>query len=155
MQKILRINAQARKQAVKEARLAVQKKQKKADKNYWDYQHYAARSLGQRSRAEKKARREDWLAGPLAPDRDSGLERGAIGSLPPQALHVITRPDVKTKHHLSGNRPNIVTGDRVVVIKGRHQGSIGEVVEANKDEGSVTLKGINTVSTPLRPGIRC
>lgn len=149
MQKVLRINAQARKQAVKEVRNAVKKKDKKADKDYWAYQHYAARSLGERSRAERKARREDWMAGPLAPDRDTGLDRGAIGSVTAQALHVRARPDPKAKKDLSGNRPNIVTGDRVVVIKGQHRGTIGEVVDVKKDEGNVTLQGINTVREPI------
>jgi len=94
------------------------------------------------------------MAGPLAPDRDAGLDRGSLGSISARELSVWSRPShvKKDKSALSGNRGNIVAGDRVCVVrKGPHLGQIGEVVEVRKKEGTVTISGVNMADIKLPP----
>jgi large subunit ribosomal protein L24 len=81
MQKVLRINTLARNQAVRKTR----RQGLKDLKQEW-YDHDQRKILHRRAeldqvRAERKARREDWMLGPLAPKRDVGLKQGVYGTM--------------------------------------------------------------------------
>lgn len=151
MQKIIRINSRNRRSLFKKELVQKQRDDKQADRDYWEYKHFVSRDIGGRIRDEKKRRREDWLKGPLAPDRDTGLSRGTIGSFDGNYVNTWSRPEAtrpdKNKAVKIGNRGNIVEDDRVVVIKGPHKGRIGNVIATDDKKGSVTVQGINLVSS--------
>src|SRR6201999_4277072 len=81
MQRVLRINLQSRNQALKAAR------KKSRDDYLKDWKDYETRhTLTQKKRneyakAERQARREDWMLGPLAPKRDAGTKQGFYGTV--------------------------------------------------------------------------
>ncbi|KPI36564.1 uncharacterized protein AB675_4350 [Cyphellophora attinorum] len=146
MQKILRINIQQQKQNLK-AQVRVAEREIKGDISKYVERNREIISLrAQLEKQERKHRREDWFAGPLAPDRNNGLEKGKLGGLDSNWREVMKgkpesmfREKDRPKH---GNKGNIVEGDRVVVIEGVDKGKIGEVEEVNEEEDTVTLKGV-------------
>jgi hypothetical protein len=81
MQKVLRINILARNKAARKTR----RQGLKDLKQEW-YDHDQREILHRRAeldqvRAERIARREDWMLGPLAPKRDVGLKQGVYGTI--------------------------------------------------------------------------
>jgi hypothetical protein len=151
MQKLVRIEAQFQRNAVKRAKVVSNRKAKKKDKEYWAYKQYHDKDVASRHAAERKTRREDWIAGPLAPDRDTGKQRGSLGALNSQAQKVVTRPRIEMKKPgpETGLREFLVVDDRVVVVKGPHMGQIGNVMKVDREDGNVTVKGLNIVSMAL------
>ena len=92
-------------------------------------------------KAERMNRREDWMLGPLAPNRAAGKDGGGYGMLP---FHSTKLPFVAP-----GDREeyfNFAPDDRLVVVKGRERGKIGKVSEIDEERQSVTLTNVNTVS---------
>jgi len=88
----------------------------------------------------RKNRHLDWEAGPLAPRRDVGDKVTTYGAM---SLWDFQLPDTHPNQ-----RPKFFPfseGDRVVLIRGRDMGKIGEVTEINVEKSSVTIKGINKV----------
>jgi large subunit ribosomal protein L24 len=165
MQRILRINVRSRNQALKAQRKAI----KKAEKKDWaDYDERRLMNEQERNKlikAEKKARHEDWLLGPLAPKRDVGLKQKVYGTVNGALTVGPVFPRSARKGPKSrgwdlvggegrqkewkgfGNEGNIVEGDRVVVVKGRPDvmGQIGTVKEVKMDSKEVFVEGLNQV----------
>ena len=96
-------------------------------------------------RAERKARREDWVQGPLAPKRDVGDAGKVYGAVEPRRIRGVDKSRFK--------KWGIVAGDRVVIVKEGHkdQGKIGKVSEVKVRAEECTVEGLNMVSeTPWR-----
>lgn len=169
MQKILRINILARNNAAKAARLKQKQTLKKEWRDFDKGQVLANRATSSQIRAERKARREDWMKGDLAPDRNVGTVRGSYGSveqaqvrgrsLPSDAKRgpksdgwdIVGREGLPNEHKEwegEGQEGNIVVGDRVCVVRGRDgvRGKIGVVKEIRSEEGELTVDGLNVVS---------
>jgi large subunit ribosomal protein L24 len=152
MQKIIRINVQNRTQVVKKARSRLQATRKQRDKMYWDFNARNTSEQTQLMHAEKKRRREDWLLGSLAPDRDVGSARGTYGAVGTVGFNRYERPrhiDVE-RHEGPGHWRNVMVGDRVCCVSGPYKGQIGEVVEADYRKGTVVVKGVNGVRLVMR-----
>jgi large subunit ribosomal protein L24 len=95
-------------------------------------------------RNEKKNRREDWFLGPLAPMRDSGIERYTYGTTSSrQVMGTAVLEEDKTKHI------PFVKGDRVVVVSGRQKGKISTIVRIDVDSESAVLEGLEEVLLSL------
>ena len=151
MQKILRINSQNQRDLLKKGRKSALLTQKKRFQDYRQWRDQYNSEQNAAIKAERKARREDWIAGPLATDRNTGITRGSYGTVSQTATGRLTKPwsarseAEKPKH---GNSRNIVMYDRVAVIRGPDRGKIGEVSEVNDRNGTITITGVNTVCCP-------
>lgn len=170
MQKILRINLNARNQGVRAAR----RQHLNKTKGEWaEYEQQFIQGERMRTKAiktERTNRREDWVTGPLAPKRDVGRLKGLYGTIENAASRrpVVPRSarlgeDNTSKEHddegeedvhetpdskvIEGNARNIVAGDRVCVIRGREgtKGRIGKVKEVHLDRNEISIEGINMV----------
>lgn len=141
MQRVLSRNLLARNQALKQSRRRNEKQLKEKLRNIKQGTIVRGRLERSNIKAEQTNRREDWMLGPLAPNRLIGKDGGNYGLLPTEAIRP---PEV-----LERDRPkffNFAVNDRVVVVKGRERGKIGKVKDIDLDMQTVTLAGINMVS---------
>jgi len=117
---------------------------------------------------ERANRREDWILGPLAPNRDVGRDNGKLGTISadltpepelPRSVRASPRGrgyDAIDKSGEGRNKlfkgrtivGNVVAGDRVVIVHGpqRLRGQIGEVLDVDYEKEELKLKNINIVS---------
>ncbi|RMZ87112.1 hypothetical protein DV736_g5659, partial [Chaetothyriales sp. CBS 134916] len=171
MQKILRINLNNRNIALRRARKELKWQRKGEEKNYEKWQCAANRITSKTVRDERKARREDWMLGPLAPDRDTGKTKGQFGAVDPIYMqraelpkYLVGGPAVAeeskgewkglSREELwegEGNQGNIVVGDRVCVVNGPDnvKGQIGTVTEVSLEKGEVTIAEVNMADVSL------
>lgn len=91
-------------------------------------------------RQARRVRREDWALGPLAPKRDVGDAQETYGAVDVRRLEGFTKRPEERIHS-----DTIVANDRVVIVEGRDQGRIGEVINVNKRKHECTVKGLNMV----------
>lgn len=168
MQKSLRINLFARNQSIKR----VHKSKAKVAKEEW--QQWQRQKVNvdrinrQYAKEERKARREDWLAGPLAPNRNSGVEKGSYGAVQVQAIQTPEIPKsarglpnipgyeardwngVDKRERFDGKTivGNVVVNDRVAIVHGpeRLKGLIGTITAIEEEKEEVRIKNLNTVS---------
>lgn len=166
MQKSLRISLQARNQALKRAHRQTAKETKEEWRDWRRDTIRKNRVANGYVKEERANRREDWIRGPLAPNRNSGLQKDVYGSVDPTFLQNRPIPeaaragpkklssaavDSEDRHEGfqgQGNIGNIVVGDRVVVVKGHEKmkGKIGSVTEVDTESEVVKLQNINSVS---------
>jgi len=169
MQKTVRINLQARKNLLKQA----QEKKVACAKKEWNQYHQQKQVLDAKTRQyvkeERANRREDWILGPLAPNRNVGTSKGTFGTVDVELLQTPMVPtqvqegpkrlgydasDYEGKHKrkaFTGRTVvgNVVAGDRVVVVRGpeRIRGKIGSVLTVDHDREELRIDNINVVST--------
>ncbi|KAG9779511.1 hypothetical protein ABEF93_005290 [Exophiala dermatitidis] len=176
MQKVLRINLLARNQALK----AERRKNLKKLKEEWS-QHDSRRIAIDRAQRgyikdERRHRREDWVAGPLAPKRDAGKQQelfGTVSGLIAQGPKFPERTRAGPKgngwdpvgseglegEHKEwegfGNEGNIVEGDRVCVVQGKEEivGKIGRVKSINAEAKELTVEGVNLADVQIPEGV--
>jgi large subunit ribosomal protein L24 len=101
-------------------------------------------------------RREDYELGPLAPRRDVGDWTDKWGTIDPhrsRGQELSDREKKKIWEPWGGKFPNIVVGDRVVLLEGRDKGKIGTIEVIDKDRAEVKVKGLNLVRTPPQTSI--
>ena len=141
MQRALRRNILARNQALKRQRKQSEETLREEAHEVRREKFAAARVERSAAKAERTYRREDWMLGPLAPNRLVGKDGGGYGMLDflsAQAPTVMKREREKYV--------NIVVNDRVVVVSGREKGKIGKVGNVNVERQTVALYDINLVS---------
>lgn len=163
MQKVLRINLNARNQALKKARRSHLKDMRKQWGQHDDHKIYQLRETRNMVKTERQERREDWISGPLAPKRDVGLKHGNYGTLDSQFMQSPDIPGALSKWPKSkgddligddwkgtGNHGNLVEGDRVCVIRGTDaiRGQIGIIKEVFPERAELTIDGLNIVCLP-------
>ena len=143
MQKVLRRTALAKKQA--ERRLAARKGKNNSDERKLraNEQKHIGRSVRDDILNARRARREDFLLGPLAPRRDVGDKKDIYGTVGPQRLRGVEKPEGQYKDW------GIVQGDRVVIVQDGHRerGKIGTVREVRKAAEECTIQGLNMVNS--------
>ena len=169
MQKAIRIGLNARSQAIKTSRAELKKTRKRATADYERWAERCQKEDARHVKEERLSRRTDFLAGPLAADRDTSLQRGKYGTIsntqmmraaPP--AYVMDVPQEKLEEPLpgvpaewsgEGNEGNIVVGDRVCIIRGREgvKGKIGTVKTVDLEKSTLTVGDVNMVCT-LRSG---
>jgi len=163
MQKVLRINLNARNQGLQKARRKHLKGLKEEWQKHDDHQIRLGRETRNIVKTERRERREDWFAGPLAPKRDVGANAAVYGALSGTFMRGPDIPDALSKWPKSkgddligdnwtgkGNEGNLVEGDRVCVIRGAEDilGQIGTIQELFKERRELTIKNLNTVCLP-------
>lgn len=174
MQKTVRINLLARNSAAKH----FQKIKHRDTKNEWKQWHQAVNQVkgtqGKYIREERLNRRQDWIAGPLAPNRNAGTRKGTFGTsdtefyqLPrvPESVRAAPKKEgfaaiSEEEQATEGFRGdtivgNVVVNDRVAIVAGpeRLRGLIGTVSDVDNDKETVKLTNVNTVSTFIRSSL--
>lgn len=140
MQKVIQRTTLARNQAVRKARILKGKQERLDVVRFLRERDEHQRTQIDKHRAAVKARHEDWYKGPLAPQRDSGVNAGAYGALNPQDTLLPRIPK-----HLRRQFINIAPGDRVVLLTGPDQGKICEVSTVDEESESITVNDHNLV----------
>lgn len=155
---------------------AIKRTEEKKEQLEWKSWFLQSRLVGRRKslyvKEEREARRDDWIAGPLAASRDIGKIRGAYGTvesatanpltIPRQAQTVakrLTQNDINDDGSVAPALAfkgrtilgNIAINDRVVVVEGppKVKGLIGTIKSIGQESESVVLKDINIVCTRL------
>jgi ribosomal protein L14E/L6E/L27E len=123
------------------------KKDKEEDKKTREVANIYRQALRQPAKDAMKAMKEDWALGALAPKRDIGDKTGKLGTLD-MGLHQLTAltkvQKAEVKQRMGDNEFRV--HDRVVVLKGRDRGKIGQILSIDEDKLSATIDGINKVS---------
>ena len=148
MQKVLRRNLLARNQSLRKARKRDKLEHRLETRESFQENRQQMRALDLDVRNERRTRREDWILGPLAPDRNVGDRKGVYGTLESRAAR---SPLVVTKHR--AKYVPYTVGDRVVVVRGRERGKIAAIKEVDEERETVELDGVNIVSISITPFI--
>lgn len=140
MQKVIQRTATARREAQRKAfKLAKQQtfvKRKEDRKNRLEYDNV----LNKYVKTARQDRHEDWLKGPLAPKRDSGLDTTVYGALDARLVNPPNVPKHERRKFIL-----FAPGDRVCIIRGTERGRIGEISQVNADSQTVIVSGFNKV----------
>ncbi|CAG7928228.1 unnamed protein product [Penicillium olsonii] len=138
MQRVIQRTTSARKQALKRSIKAQERQElldriqiKRARKDF-------GAALSSQFQEARKNRWEDWEKGPLAPMRDSGLDRTTYGGLEGSVLHPPRLPKHEQRRHVL-----FAEGDRVCVVRGQDQGKINVITQVNRESETVLIKDIN------------
>ncbi|KAL4944238.1 hypothetical protein BDV06DRAFT_187888 [Aspergillus oleicola] len=138
MQKIVRRTAQARNQAQRKAIRATKSAERSEVRESLRQKFAWQRHHVDNIRAERLQRREDWMKGPLAPQRDAGFEEKSYGALNPQAMRPPPIPKNLRRKYI-----NFAPGDRVCLMKGRDKGKIDVVTRVDEETETLTVKDLN------------
>lgn len=90
-------------------------------------------------RDAKKAQREDWRLGPLAPRRDLGERAETYGYVDSYLSQGIAFSYHKESRHIR-------VGDRVLALSGRDKGKIGKVTKVDRKNNTCEVEDVNQVS---------
>lgn len=140
MQRVIRRTALARNQAKRKAIRAEKEAEREEYKEILRHRFQLQRMQLDAVRSERQRRREDWMKGPLAPQRDTGVDAVNFGSFSPQAMQAPTVPKKARQQYV-----NFAPGDRVCIMKGRDKGKISEIVRVDEETETVTVKDMNKV----------
>ncbi len=141
MQRVLLRNILARNRALKRQRRQNEETLREEAREVRRDRTKAAQSERSLTKAERTHRREDWMLGPLAPNRVAGKDGGGYGMIDMTFIHEpVVMKSEREKY------ANIVVDDRVVVVSGREKGKIGKVIGFDEKRQSVTMYDINVVS---------
>ncbi|KAI9375389.1 hypothetical protein BJX61DRAFT_531593 [Aspergillus egyptiacus] len=146
MQKLIRRTALARNQAKRKTIRSTKKSEREEHKEVLRQTFQYTRIQLDNIRAERLQRREDWMRGPIAPQRDAGFEGRSFGALMPQAMQPPPVPK-----HLRRKYINFAAGDRVCIMKGRDKGKIGEVARVDAENETVVVKDLNVSDVYFPP----
>lgn len=168
MQKTVRINLLARNSAAKH----FQKIKHRDTKQEWKLWHQTTNRIKTLEdgyvREERSHRRQDWINGPLAPNRNIGPQKGTYGTTStdysqtapvPKSVRAAPKKEgyafINEREQKEGFKGdtivgNVVADDRVVIIAGpeRLRGLIGTVNNVDNERETVTLINVNVVSIP-------
>ena len=150
MQKVLRRNVLARNQALGRQRREAEEKLKNEKRKIRQTRFELDRLERSNVKAERTNRREDWILGPLAPNRTAGKDGGGYGMLSLQMLHA---PIVVKQER--AELLNFAANDRAVVITGREKGKIGRIRIVDAERQTVTLEDVNMVSLSMSSIYSC
>ncbi|KAL8737631.1 MAG: hypothetical protein Q9181_001474, partial [Wetmoreana brouardii] len=134
MQKLLKRTSQVHKQAARRQRIAREKNASDTRKILDRQQKIYNKNRREIFVEARRAQREDWALGPLAPRRDVGDKAETYGTVPIRMMQSVEKMDGKWK------KWGIREGDRVCVVgqKERDKGMIGVVRDV--DERAETCK---------------
>lgn len=103
-----------------------------------------AKNHGQNFVAARKNRQMDWSLGALAPRRDIGERAVSYGAYDIMDFQLPEVGEKEQPHFIP-----VTEGDRVVVIKGRDTGKIGQVSMVQRDRMAVRVDGVNLVDVEV------
>ena len=142
MQKVLRRTKLAKGQAARKAK----QNKKVNDASLYRYSKRQQKPINEEIRravrGARKAQREDWTLGALAPKRDIGEQADKYGTVSIRRIQPpVEKADGWWKDYC------IVEGDRVVIVEPGHRdrGKIGTVKEVKMKAEHCTVEGLNEV----------
>lgn len=148
MEKLAKRTAQAQRQAARRAGHNLRRQRKTA---MWQARA-AAKGLNNEIKENlaeaRKARRQDWEMGPLAPKRDLGFNDYGLMKDPTRTTHaynghhIVSKAMVERRCAWAGGTKqlNLAVGDRVVVLEGPAKGKLDRIQSINTELGTVTLE---------------
>ena len=159
MQAVIRRTVLAEKQAARRLVKRRTKNNHEQMKTRREHERFAQKDVTGDIKNARRARREDYDLGPLAPRRNVGLKEETYGTVHTNRLR---GPELTMEERLkvnpSGGRySNIVNGDRVVLLEGPDKGRIGKVQGFDYKRQELTVQGLNMVclSRSPSPVTRC
>lgn len=149
MQKVIRRTVLAEKQAAR--RLAKRKDAaaRELRKSTREQVNFLRRDEVKDIKNARKAQREDYELGSLAPKRDVGLNKDTYGTIHGQRTRgeeLMGKNRLDALEQVGGKYLNIVAGDRVVLLEGRDKGKIGTISSTNPRAAECIVKGLNMVN---------
>ncbi|KAL9605005.1 MAG: hypothetical protein Q9219_000193 [cf. Caloplaca sp. 3 TL-2023] len=144
MQKLLKRTAQVEKQAARRKQVARSKNASDTRKLLRLQEKVYNKARKEVYVSARRAQREDWNLGPLAPRRDIGARAETYGTIPLRMLENVEKMEGDWK------KWGIREGDRVCVVGPgeREKGKIGVVREVKEKAESCKVQGINMVNVP-------
>ena len=159
MDKLAKRTAQAQKQAARRAKEVTRKQETSLKWRSIQGIKGTNAEIRDNIKSARKARREDWELGPLAPKRDLGFNNyGAIHEqirmdFSINGTHRVKREVAEKRCAWAGTPKllNLVPGDRVVLLDGPDKGKIDKIKSVDAANGTVTLEQAHRVrlSSPL------
>lgn len=154
MQKLTKQTAQARRQATRRAQLLLERQAIDDRRQIRQGIKLATDEVRKNIREARRARREDWEMGPLAPKRDLGFNNYGVLTQNTRldwtqgGLHKV-RPEVLEKRcaWAGGSKQlNLAPGDRVIIMDGPDKGKVDTIDSIDASSGTVKLKECHRVS---------
>ena len=144
MQKVLRRTALAKKQAARRAANRSGANNSEQRKVRFNNEGITSRMIGADIQAERIARREDWVMGPLVPRRDIGKQKDTYGTISTRRLQGVEVAKEKRRDWC------LTVKDRVVVVAEGHRdrGKIGAIQEIRGRAQEAVVSGLNKVGPP-------
>lgn len=154
----------------------IKSRKDRSEHSDWKSWFAQSRMVGRRKKQyieeERQARRDDWIAGPLAANRNIGKARGTYGTLDALTSNYINVPtkaqthikrlglnDIKDDGSVAPKLAfkgrtilgNVAINDRVVVVEGpaRIKGIVGTIKSIGSETETVVLKDINMADVAL------
>lgn len=152
MQKLAKRAAQAQRQASRRAARIAEENRRSQQSTGRRYLQEAVAEVRGNIHEARRARREEWELGPLAPKRDLGFNAyGEIGSGRrdwSQSGQFQIKPEMaerRCKWAGGVKQFSLAPGDRVVVLEGHDKGKIDRIKSVQPADGFVTLEKLNRV----------
>lgn len=144
MQKILRRTALAKRQAARRAANRAGADNTEQRRIRQNNNGITGATIQADIQAERLARREDWIMGPLAPRRDVGENKDLYGTVSTRRLQGVDVAEDKRKDWC------LKVNDRVVIaVEGhRDRGKIGQIREIREKAQEAFVAGLNRVGAP-------
>ncbi|KAL8666130.1 MAG: hypothetical protein Q9202_001637 [Teloschistes flavicans] len=144
MQKLLKRSVQVHRQVARRQRVAREKNASDTRKILSQQQTDVNKARREVLVSARRAYKEDWALGPLAPKRDIGDKAETYGTVPLRMTQTVDKMDGEWKNW------GIRAGDRVCVIgeRERDRGKIGVVRQIMEKAESCRLVGVNMVNVP-------
>jgi large subunit ribosomal protein L24 len=153
MQKLAKRAAQAQRQAVRRAARIAEETRKTEQNRARRYLKEANAEIRSNIHEARRARKEDWELGPLAPKRDLGFN--GYGEISTGRRDWSQGGQFKINPELAAKRCAwaggvkqfcLAPGDRVVIMDGQEKGKIDRIKSVQPEDGLVLLEKLNRVS---------
>ncbi|KAI0843449.1 hypothetical protein F5Y06DRAFT_254962 [Hypoxylon sp. FL0890] len=159
MQKILRRVATAERVAAKRAKAKDLKWFKKNKKEASTEQRDQLNLVREDFSAAKRAIKNDWELGPLAPRQDVGARAGTKGAIiegryAPLGRITLAMRNRRCEWAGGAYKLNLTVGDRVVLIDGPDKGRIGKIRKIDHSTAEVTVDGLNRSNIRVQGDLR-
>lgn len=153
MQRVLKRTAQAQRQVVRRAAKSDKKEEQAVRNRYKQSLKAANQEIRTNLRDARRARKEDWELGPLAPKRDLGYNSYGTFREPLRqdytnsGVYVAKQKVNEQRCAWAGSikQLNLVSDDRVVILEGPDKGKIDRIKDVNAENGTVTLQNHHKV----------
>lgn len=154
MQKLLKRTAQAQRQAGRRAKKINRRDEFDTRRRNNQYLKMANDEIRQNLKDSRRARKEDWEMGPLAPKRDLGFNgygtfrENLRQDWTNNGMNPIDPKVLEQRCAWAGGVKQLCLApqDRVVILEGPDKGKVDRIQSVNKLNGSVTLENHHKVS---------
>lgn len=162
MQKLVKRSVQAQRQAARRSGKISNREGSKARGQNIRTVKAANQEVRQNLKDARRARKEDWELGPIAPKRDLGFNEYGLYKDQFRSTHDTgtnsVNPEILEKRCAWAGGPrqlNLVPEDRVVILEGPDKGKIDRIKSVDIEHGVVTLQEHHKVCCISHPTQCC